>query len=53
MVLRKKTCLQRVLLLKVIVRNFINKENSGSCKKKECKRIDHKIKLVEEIKKNI
>ena len=46
-------------LVKVKVKNFINKmgrcwskERCGSRKAKECKRRDHKIKLVEEIKKN-
>ena len=35
------------------VKNLINKERCGSRKTKECKRRDHKIKLVQEIKKNI
>ena len=46
-------------LVKVKVKNFINKmgrcwskERYGSRKAIECKRRDHKIKLVEEIKKN-
>ena len=35
------------------VKNFINKERCGSCKTKECKNPDHKIKLFEKIRKNI
>ena len=42
-----------MFFVKVIVKNFINKERCGSRKTKECKRCDHKIKLVEEIKKNM
>ena len=34
-------------------KNFINKERYGSHKINECKRYDHRIKLFEEIKKNI
>ena len=49
MALSKITCLQRVLV-KVIVKNFINKERCGCRKTKECKRRGRKIKLVEEIK---
>ena len=42
-----------MFLVKVIVKNFITKERCGSRKTKECKRRDHKIKLVEEISKNM
>ena len=38
--------------MKAKVPNFINKERCGSRITKECKRHDHKIKLVEEIKRN-
>ena len=37
----------------VKVKNFTNKERCGSHKTKECKRRDRKIKLFEEIKKNM
>ena len=37
----------------VKVKNFISKERCGSRKTRECKRRDHKIKLFEEIKKNM
>ena len=40
-------------LVKVIVKNFINKEICGKCKTKEWKKLDHKTKLVEELNKNI
>ena len=40
-------------LVKAIVKNFINKEKYIRRKTKECKRRDHRIKLVEEIKRNI
>ena len=52
---KKKTCIMKIntslqkVLVKVIVKNFINKERCGSRKTKECKRRNHKIKLVEEI----
>ena len=42
-----------MFLVKVIVKKFITKERYGSRKTKKCKRCDHKIKLVEGIKKNI
>ena len=54
MALSEKTCLQRKRFQFLVkVKNFINKERCGNRKTKECKIRDHKIKLFEEIKKNI
>ena len=47
----KKHASKEFLVFKV--KNFINKERSGSSKTKECKRRDHEINFFEEIKKNI
>ena len=47
----KKHASKEILVFKV--KNSINKERCGSRKTKECKRHDHKIKLFEEIKRNI
>ena len=48
----KKHASKEFLVL-IKAKNLINKERCGSRKTKECERRDHKIKLVEEIKKNI
>ena len=53
MALRKKKHASKKFLVKVIIKNFFNKERCGSCKTKEYKRLDQKIKLVDKIKKNI
>ena len=53
MALSEKKMPPKSLQFLVKVKNFINKGRCGSRKTKKYKRRDHKIKLFEEIKKNM